>query len=104
MQPNCKAHRTMTQAAASSAAPHDPADAYDGQGHHRLDLEQFLPYRLSVLTNRISRGLADIYSELGSQVSWVEERTEITALVGGLGTALLLIGGLLSLRWLQQIP
>lgn len=31
--------------------------------HRSLDLEQFLPYRLSVLTNRISRGLADIYSE-----------------------------------------
>ena len=48
--------------------------------------------------------LADIYSELGAQVSWVEERTEVTALVGALGTALLLLGCLLSLRWLQQIP
>lgn len=45
----------MTQTAV--AADHE-ADA-----HRRLDLEQFLPYRLSVLTNRISRGLADIYSE-----------------------------------------
>ncbi len=53
----------MTQAAAPPAALSDPADAHDGHGHHRLDLEQFLPYRLSVLTNRISRGLADIYSE-----------------------------------------
>jgi DNA-binding MarR family transcriptional regulator len=39
--------------------------AGDGQApeHATLDLETFLPYRLSVLTNHISRGLADIYSE-----------------------------------------
>ncbi|UNK41950.1 MarR family winged helix-turn-helix transcriptional regulator [Luteimonas sp. S4-F44] len=42
--------------------------AEDGQvpqapEHATLDLETFLPYRLSVLTNHISRGLADIYSE-----------------------------------------
>jgi len=28
-----------------------------------LDLEHFLPYRLSVLTNRISQGLAELYAE-----------------------------------------
>jgi len=28
-----------------------------------LDLEHFLPYRLSVLTNRISQGLAGLYAE-----------------------------------------
>ncbi|MGO3127345.1 MAG: MarR family winged helix-turn-helix transcriptional regulator [Luteimonas sp.] len=53
----------MTQAASPPAAPTAPADGHEGQGHRSLDLEQFLPYRLSVLTNRISRGLADIYSE-----------------------------------------
>ena len=48
--------------------------------------------------------LEEIYSDLGSQVSWVEERTEITALASALGTLLLIGGGLLSLRWLQHIP
>jgi len=28
-----------------------------------LNLDQFLPYRLSVLTNRISQGLAELYAE-----------------------------------------
>lgn len=28
-----------------------------------LDLEHFLPYRLSVLSNRMSRAIADLYSE-----------------------------------------
>jgi DNA-binding MarR family transcriptional regulator len=32
-------------------------------GHAELDLEHFLPYRLSVLSNRISATLARIYSE-----------------------------------------
>ena len=32
---------------------HDPED--------RLDLEHFLPYRLSVLANRVSRGFARLY-------------------------------------------
>ncbi len=48
--------------------------------------------------------LAQIYGDLSSQVSWVEERTEITALVGALATALLLTGGVISLRWFQQFP
>jgi hypothetical protein len=37
-------------------------------------------------------------------VSWVEERTEITALIGALATVLLLAGGVLGLRWFQQFP
>jgi len=32
-------------------------------GERRLDLEQFLPYRLSVLTNRVSNAIARQYSE-----------------------------------------
>ena len=31
--------------------------------HTQLDLERFLPYRLSVLSNRISSSVAEIYSE-----------------------------------------
>jgi DNA-binding MarR family transcriptional regulator len=37
----------------SAAAKHDP----------RLDLDRFLPYRLSVLSNRVSSAIAKIYSE-----------------------------------------
>ncbi|MCU0491145.1 MAG: VWA domain-containing protein [Chloroflexaceae bacterium] len=48
--------------------------------------------------------LERIYASLGSQVSWVTERTEITALVAGLGALFLLVGGLLGLRWFQQFP
>jgi Ca-activated chloride channel family protein len=48
--------------------------------------------------------LERIYADLGSQVSWMQERTEITALVSMLGTLFIVAGGLLSLRWLQQLP
>lgn len=48
--------------------------------------------------------LAEIYAGLGSQVRWVEERTEITALVSGVGALFMLVGGLLSLRWFQRLP
>ncbi len=33
------------------------------QGHAQLDLEQFLPYRLSVLSNRVSSAIAQVYSD-----------------------------------------
>jgi len=48
--------------------------------------------------------LERIYEDLGSQVSWVEERTEVTSLVTALGTVLMLAGGLFGLRWFQQFP
>lgn len=48
--------------------------------------------------------LEEVYAELGSQISWVEERTEVTALASALGTLFVISGGLLSLRWLQQLP
>jgi Ca-activated chloride channel family protein len=51
-----------------------------------------------------SDALTDVYQDLGSQVSWIEERTEVTALASGLGTLLMLIGGVLSLRWFGQLP
>jgi DNA-binding MarR family transcriptional regulator len=35
----------------------------DPQGHAELDLEHFLPYRLSVLSNRVSSAIARVYSE-----------------------------------------
>lgn len=65
-----KAHCTMTRSAVSAASPAEPADGQDDHSHHSLDLEHFLPYRLSVLTNRISRGLADLYeSRFGISVT-----------------------------------
>lgn len=51
-----------------------------------------------------SSTLADVYADLGSQISWIEERTEITALVSALGTVSIVLGSLFSLRWLQQFP
>ena len=51
-----------------------------------------------------ARDLEQVYSELSAQVAWVEEETEITALLAGLGSALMLAAGLLSLRWFQRVP
>jgi Ca-activated chloride channel family protein len=48
--------------------------------------------------------LEQIYADLGSQVSWTEERTEVTALVSAFGTLLMVLGAIFSLRWLQQLP
>lgn len=46
----------------------------------------------------------DIYADLDSSVGLVEERVEVTALASALAAALMLAGGLLSLRWFQQFP
>lgn len=43
---------------ASSAA----ADTHADRAHAQLDLEHFLPYRLSVVSNRISQIIADTYA------------------------------------------
>jgi Ca-activated chloride channel family protein len=48
--------------------------------------------------------LEEIYSNLGSQVRWVEERTEVTALASALGSVLLIAAGLLGLRWFGHVP
>jgi len=48
--------------------------------------------------------LEEVYSELGSQINWVEEHTEITALVTAAGAVLLLAAGALSMLWLQRLP
>ena len=54
----------MTQPASTVSAHAAPTGIdHTGHDHAALDLDQFLPYRLSVLTNRISRGLAALYSE-----------------------------------------
>ena len=41
----------------------DTAPAADASGHAQLALENFLPYRLSVLSNRVSQTIADIYQK-----------------------------------------
>jgi Ca-activated chloride channel family protein len=48
--------------------------------------------------------LAQIYSQLSSHVSWVPQRTEITALVSGLAAAFFLVAGALSMRWFGRLP
>jgi Ca-activated chloride channel homolog len=48
--------------------------------------------------------LERIYTSIGSRVSWTEERTEVTALMSALGTLLLIVAGLFSLRWLHGLP
>jgi Ca-activated chloride channel family protein len=48
--------------------------------------------------------LSDIYAQLGSRVTWVQERTEVTALVSGLAAAFFLVAGALSLRWFGRLP
>ncbi len=40
-----------------------PLPGQTGPGHAQLDLEHFLPYRLSVLSNRVSGTIARIYTE-----------------------------------------
>lgn len=40
-----------------------PSQTSPTQQHAQLDLEHFLPYRLSVLSNRISQSIADLYAE-----------------------------------------
>ena len=37
--------------------------ATDANGHAQLELENFLPYRLSVLSNRVSQTIADMYQK-----------------------------------------
>ena len=51
-----------------------------------------------------SSDLEAIYLDLSSQMSWVRERTEVTAIAAGIGALLLLVAGLLSLRWFQRFP
>jgi Ca-activated chloride channel family protein len=51
-----------------------------------------------------SAELRDIYADLGSEIAWVEEKTEVTALLAGAGSVLMVLAGLLGLRWFQQLP
>lgn len=48
--------------------------------------------------------LQQIYGSLGSQFGWRVQHTDLTLPAIGLGAAILLAGGLLSLRWLRLLP
>lgn len=48
--------------------------------------------------------LQKIYADLGSQVSWIEEKTEVTAIFSAIGTVFLIIAGALSLIWFARLP
>ena len=51
-----------------------------------------------------SSDLEAIYQDLSSQMSWVRERTEVTAIAAGIGALLLLVAGLLNMFWFQRFP
>ncbi|MFN8474209.1 MAG: VWA domain-containing protein [Anaerolineae bacterium] len=51
-----------------------------------------------------SSTLEKIYADLSSQVSWKEEKTEVTALFTAFGTVVLLIAAAFSLFWFQRLP
>jgi hypothetical protein len=48
--------------------------------------------------------LEQVYAQRGSQINWVQEQTEVTAIASGLGAALLTIAGLLGLGWFGRLP
>lgn len=58
MKPTTR-HR-IPKAPAAATPAQSPAPA--AQGHARLELDRFLPYRLSVLSNRVSQVIAGAYA------------------------------------------
>lgn len=48
--------------------------------------------------------LEKVYADLGSQISWVEEKTEVTALFSAMGAVFFTLAGLLSLWWFSRLP
>jgi Ca-activated chloride channel family protein len=51
-----------------------------------------------------SAELRGIYADLSSDIAWVQEKTEVTAVLAGVGSLLMVAAGLLGLRWFQQVP
>lgn len=51
-----------------------------------------------------TKTLRQIYTDLSTQISWVTETTEISALLSAIGIILFLLAGCLSLRWFQRFP
>lgn len=48
--------------------------------------------------------LNKIYGDLGSHIGWVTSKVDLTIPVLALGTLILVIGGLFSLRWFRLLP
>ena len=48
--------------------------------------------------------LAAVYDQLGSRIGFVRGEQEITALFSAVAVGLLIVGGVLSLRWLNRFP
>jgi Ca-activated chloride channel family protein len=48
--------------------------------------------------------LEQVYAHLGSQIQWVQEPTEVTALASGLGALFLTAAGALALGWFGRLP
>lgn len=48
--------------------------------------------------------LGQIYSELGSHIGWTTTKLDLTVPLLALGTIILVIGGLFSLRWFRLLP
>jgi Ca-activated chloride channel family protein len=48
--------------------------------------------------------LNQIYSDLGSHIGWTTTKLDLTVPVLALGTMILVIGGLFSLRWFRLLP
>ncbi len=48
--------------------------------------------------------LAQVYADLGSQISWVQQQTEVTALASGLGALCFIASGMFALRWFSRLP
>ncbi len=48
--------------------------------------------------------LSQIYSELGSHIGWTTTKLDLTVPLLALGTIIVVIGGLFSLRWFRLLP
>jgi Ca-activated chloride channel family protein len=48
--------------------------------------------------------LERVYAHLGSQIQWVEEPTEVTALASAIGAVFLTAAGALALGWFGRLP
>ena len=48
--------------------------------------------------------LNQIYSNLGSHIGWVTTKLDLTVPILALGTIVLVVGGLFSLRWFRLLP
>lgn len=48
--------------------------------------------------------LSKIYSDLGSHIGWTTTKVDLTIPIVALGTLILVVGGLFSLRWFRLLP